>query len=615
MKEYQERYIRNLESVMELADLSGELPDDLDVFLENRRQNLKRIGEIAEENTELLRQNLMPVLDDIISVSPVEAKQLVSFTQKLSAGVRQLDLVLNYTIHNALVTYARKWQKRDMLIEQLYYTGMALFYMQSLIDQTGLKRYRWKMSTMFGEAASYIRHYDEIEDPQIRGYIHRSMANLALAYTWDGEDAPQKLNAIRRSMNVLTDPVYHEMTPSLPWDLFLLKSHQERTTAMTLLRRGWNDPGLVSDVMESAVFVWEKQLEQAKKKGRRPSVRWWLEYEMAQYHCGVYTLSVFLTHIEEMYMGLEEQDFSEDGIFGNVNLPAYYTLYLERDREILRKKRQVVQYMYHRIMRYAKNAPNSRLNSSLFRSLMSVLQAFQEYPAGITQKEFLCQIIICRNPDLYVFLKLTATLSCMVARRALRDCPEVFVGLPGFRDEQEVRKKEQKILQFVYEGGELHDIGTFSFLNLVTLSGRSWLEEEKVMYESHTTLGEKILARCESTRPYAPIALGHHRSYDGKDGYPQAGSQRTSDLTQTATDIVAVVSRFLTLLEDNPYRGMRRMTFSEAFERIGQEAGKGLSPVFADLLLSMRDEVMAVLPEERNRSYAQALRLLKGQEE
>ncbi len=81
-----------------------------------------------------------------------------------------------YHLHNALLAYARQVGNRDMLIRELYATAMDLFYMQDLLQYTGHSPYRLKMGMLFGEAASYIKQYDEIQNTDTRGYIHRSTA-------------------------------------------------------------------------------------------------------------------------------------------------------------------------------------------------------------------------------------------------------------------------------------------------------------------------------------------------------------------------------------------------------------------------------------------------------
>ncbi len=614
MREYQEKYIENLLQVMALSDFSSGIPEDIPQFIEERRQNNIRIRGIIRENTELLRTNLMPVLDDIASASDEEIAELEDFASHLLRGARQLDLVLNYTVRNALVAFARRHGRRDMLIRQLYHTGMALFYMQQIIRLADKNDYNWKMSLMFGEAASYIRQYDEIEDAETRGYIHRAMANLALAYRWDTpEEAERKSKAIRRSFHVLTDPEYHRKTPSLPWDTFLYKSHQERTTAMQMLRMGTADARIVREVMESAEYVYKKQMEDVEKKGRKPSARWVLEYDIALYHCGVLTLSQLLTSMEKVFMDQDAHDFSMDGLWGNAMLPAYYAEYLRSDESLIGRKKEVLLYMYGRMIRYVHGVPNGTLNSRLISHLLDGLTTFIEYPDGIQARDFLINLVISRDPDIYVFLQLTADITRMITQAALETVPEQLVGVLSCEDVSEVRRRGPEIAQFAYECGMLHDIGIFLFDSLVTTAARSQLEEEKRMYGYHTDAGRRILSRCESTQKYVPAALGHHRFYDGSGGYPEE-YRREEDPNRQITDIVGIASYLVGLTDVKFGGGSVGLTPEEALAQVRREAGTRLSPVFVQLLPQIEGELTAYLREGVVRAYEQAFDRIRGED-
>lgn len=135
---------------------------------------------------------------------------------------------------------------------------------------------------------------------------------------------------MRRSIQILQDPVYRAKTPSLPWDTYLYKSHQERSVAMGLLRRGNSDGQLIREVMESAEYVWERQMEICRKKGTSPGLRWQLIYQESQYYCGLRPLSYLLTQLEKYYLDCDRDDFSSEGMYGNIFLPALYGHYLER---------------------------------------------------------------------------------------------------------------------------------------------------------------------------------------------------------------------------------------------------------------------------------------------
>lgn len=150
MRPYQEQYIDNIEQVMVLSDTSGELPEDIDAFLRSHGEKAAAIRRIIQENTELLRTCLFPVLDDIVTADQEEVGQLEDFAAHLSQGGQHRDLYLHYMIHNALVTHARHWEKRDMLIRELYHTALALFYLQENMDSLGERAYSWKMGMLFG---------------------------------------------------------------------------------------------------------------------------------------------------------------------------------------------------------------------------------------------------------------------------------------------------------------------------------------------------------------------------------------------------------------------------------------------------------------------------------
>lgn len=614
MREYQEKYIENLKEIIELNRISSEVPADAAAFLEERRQKIVRIRKIIIENTAMLRQSLFPLLDDIVSANEEEIKNLEDFAASLVSGVSQLDLLLNYSIHNALVVYARKWGKRDLLIKELYHTGMALFYMQDIIDRAGKNRYRWKMGMVFGEAASYIKQYDEIKDPQIRGFIHRSMANLALSYKGINiEEGQQKLKVIRRSLQILEDPAYHEKTPSLPWDLFIFKSHQERTTAIGLLRAGIHDSDIIREVMESAEYVRERQLENSRKKGIKPILRWQMVYESAQYHCGVQPFSYLLHWMEKVYMERDESDFSEEGIYCNIFIPALYAEYVSK-QGYQAKKKMVLNHMYRRIVAYVSSMSNNQMDEKMLRSLFACLQSFIEYPDGIKQKDFLLKLIVCRNPDAYVVLRMAAQISKMTAAAAFEKQPEILLGILGCKTVEDLHACKKEILQFVYESGMLHDVGMLTFNNMVRRIGRSWMEEEKEMYQYHVYAGQHVLARCASTHPYALTALGHHRFYNEKGGYPEEYTRKENP-NQAATDIVSAAAFLVRLMDDITYVNRESMTLTQALNRMQKkDAGTRLSPAVVSLLADMQPELERYLADGKVKAYEEAFQLLKGKD-
>ncbi len=612
MKPYQERYIENLKEVYRLNAPPAEIPQDAALYMARRGERIRRVRELSQENTALLRQELFPLLDNIVSATKEDIAGLEDFAAHLVSGAAQLDMVLSYYLHNALLVYARRWEKRDMLIRELYQTAMALFYMQELASKAEKFPYRPKMALLFGEAASYVKRYDEIEDQETRGYIHRSMANLALVYSsLNEEDGRRKMAAIRRSLQILQDPAYHQKSPDLPWDLYIYKSHQERTTAVGLLRAGIAcSPQELGEVMESAEYVITRQNESSLARGDRTALRWKYSYEAAQYHCGIRPLSYLLGWMEKAYMARDESDYSQEGVYRNMFLPAVYASYIQQNPDYRLKKKEVLGLMYRRMAAYVRSMPDNHLGESTLQQLLACLQTFVEYPDGIQQKDFLMDLVVCRNIDAYAASRMAAEVAVQLVDQALDLCPDFLTGSFGWEKDQ-LFSRRQELRDFAFESCLMHNVGVLVYGNMVRRIGRSWLEEEKELYQYHVFTGADILSQNESTKPFVPAALGHHRFYSGQGGYPQEYS-REQDPAPAMTDLISGAIHLIRLMDDRVFLTAQPLPLEAALDQIRQDAGGRLAPQVSQLLLGMEAWLAEYLKDGQQKAYQAAISLLSG---
>lgn len=607
MREYQEKYIANLNRVFELNAVPVELPSAQE-YAAHRARRAQELHELSQENTAMLRQELFPLLDNIISATEEEIANLAEFAAAMNHRGAYLDLVLCYYLHNAIITYARHWRKRDLLICHLYHGAMALFYMQEILRRADRTDYCWKMSLLFGEAASYIKQYDQIEDMETRGYIHRAMGNLALAYSGlDEADGRRKQAAIRRSLQILEDPVYHEKSPDLPWQLYLTKTHQERTTGLGLLRAGVADPQIQREVMESAEYVLD---ELSRKQGGKIPLRWRYAYEAAQYHCGVRPLSYLLNWLEQVYMARDEKDYSPEGFYCNMFIPALYASYVGHNPGSIYKKKYVLSFMYRRLEAYVRKMSDHQLSETTLSNLLGCLQSFVEYPDGILEKDFIMTLVVCRNPDGFASSYMAAQIAQMMVRRALDDCPEALTGALGFQDAESLRAHQAELEVFVYEACLLHNVGSLAFSNLNHRIGRSRLEEEENMAHCHVYAGARLLNQSPSTQPYVQVALGHHRFFNGKGGYPKE-YKREDDPNVMLTDLVSAAVHLVRLMDDR-ITSDGSLPLAPAMEELRSGSGTRLDPQWCQLLARMEPQLRDYLRTGQTDAFETAFLLLRG---
>lgn len=104
--------------------------------------------------------------------------------------------------------------------------------------------------------------------------------------------------------------------------------------------------------------------------------------------------------------------------------------------------------------------------------------------------------------------------------------------------------------QRVHLAGLVHDIGKIGLSpGLLEKAGPLTLEERRAM-QSHSEIGERILANVDTYREIAAIVRSHHERVDG-NGYPDGLSD--DDIPLLAR-IIAVADAYNAMTSDRPYR-------------------------------------------------------------
>lgn len=80
--------------------------------------------------------------------------------------------------------------------------------------------------------------------------------------------------------------------------------------------------------------------------------------------------------------------------------------------------------MNRNVADYVHRVPNNQLNDQLMRYLLSFLQGFVEYPGEMQQKDIITRLIACRNPDAYVFSRMTAHMTRMLMEKVIELVPD-----------------------------------------------------------------------------------------------------------------------------------------------------------------------------------------------
>jgi putative nucleotidyltransferase with HDIG domain len=208
----------------------------------------------------------------------------------------------------------------------------------------------------------------------------------------------------------------------------------------------------------------------------------------------------------------------------------------------------------------ALNVRLERVNVSFVRSLVTTLDARDEYTAGHSA----AVAIYARD----------------IASR---------LGLP------------EELQQLAHQCGLVHDVGKIGLpAGLLEKPGALTLSERREM-ERHSAIGERILAEVEGWSEIATIVRHHHERWDGQ-GYPD---RLVADAIPPISRIIAVADAYNAMTSNRPYRDA--MPSGVARHRLAQ----GVGSQFDTSVVVAFEAILAVAGEDYRRAEGKNFTLVE----
>ena len=516
MKEYQERYIANIKRVNQLKDVYSQADEGFSVWYEGRLQAKKEMEILKKENIDLLNKDLFPVLDSLYEADAQTLQDLQDFADALMDWKTNLDCGIYVLIHESLLSMYRVRKDRNKIIQELYKLGMGLYYRNRMFQgsQTELaKKIYFENEMVFTEGGSYLKYFDRIDDEETKGYIIRSLANISISTT----DRKRRIATTAKVINIVSDPYYREMAPSLPWDAYLRKTYQQMSANRSTLSDGGLSKEELSSIMEACQIIFEPE-----KENKDPNIRWlWPFYEM-EYSCGFTDLKTTLSRMEKLIESTPYDRYDESGLYGNVQLPIYYGRLLQNNPQYTKEKNiRFLKYAYDKMMKALLSFPREKIDDFYFYDIALLVFSYYETEGVDTYHDVISRLIGRIFPQNYIRMKKAGEIASLFAAKIYENDPSHFDDISFIKEIKDPKEKEDVLLNYVKDCGLYYDFGLTS-MNMKKITDiRDLFEQESEIFTLHTQFGYDNLGTRESTKRFADIARGHHRWYDQSDGYPK----------------------------------------------------------------------------------------------
>lgn len=268
--------------------------------------------------------------------------------------------------------------------------------------------------------------------------------------------------------------------------------------------------------------------------------------------------------------------------------PFYTLLYINHLADIsVAEKKQTVMRICRDIVQAYKNRIDQQLSTDFVRDLerLSTDTYLTRYLDYKQYTRFLYALSVSTQTTTYAHSVHVAKIAKVLTKCIIKHKPEMLIGLLGCNTISEVKTNKRKFYQFIYNASMLHDIGKNSIVSVVNDDYRPLTQKELEFVRRHPSLGAKYLNKYPELAQYADIALGHHKWYNGKGGYPDNFDNTTSPI-RLFIDIVTLSDCIQAATE----KIGRNYRYEKSIDAVMVELRKGAGTIYNPDLVDLVDK-------------------------
>ena len=620
-------YIERLEMIRRLSSPSLEGIVDADVYSEQLKDNFTRIGKLAYENRAFLETALFPLLYSATGLSAEQTEALRALGENLLSATEaeNLDLPIMSLISNRLLQDAAE---HDDVASTIRHLDLRMDTCYALMIMIGRIRAYPELAEHFrsegldiGRRILACLEKDAFSalDAQSRSTVLTDARYMAVFY--EGSHGDERLRSpelehLDAMLELSEDPFYRALMPDYDWRYFRYRALNYYAKSTDLCNERGFGPGLLEKICqrtEDFAALWHSDPQTFSRFDNERQLN--LLLTRNRWLAGRLTREEYFNTIVALYSSRDPWQYDLNGIYDNLQIPLEIICMLDPEHLTEQDVSSLIRF-YRHMIRYAFNMPNSGSLSTMLEYYIGIMDRFIEVPGGPSFEEMSLQCLAALHPPTYVHSIMVADIAACLCDHMIDAFPERLIGALGCETAEEVTRRRDEILDYTLHAARCHDFGKLSIIDTIFVYGRNLFDMEFELIRTHPRTGWQMLRRYPATRPYADIALGHHRWYDNSRGYP-ADFNTAESPAKPIIDLV-LCADCLDAATDSVGRSYRQgKTLDDFIHEIGPECGTHYPPWIVDLL---RDEatgaaIRQILEEGRKETYRSTYRLLRRMSE
>jgi HD-GYP domain-containing protein (c-di-GMP phosphodiesterase class II) len=548
-----------------------------------KEQTAKKAALITQNN-EIINGQLRPLLANPRSICEEDADKLFALTQKLYTYTVNLDIGIALEIHLSLIQYAKINNDCDRLVRSLYSAGFIYlqFFTRFKTDRDFIL-YAKKALHLFTKGASYKARYFTVENRETRMYIHRCIANVyviqgSLRSHDDKKALAPFLDSIDTALRFWRDEKVRSYDPSFPWDAYINNTHQNICAWIDVLRKQSTENRDIALAMRvyNSYKVLEENLEYSDSRYWSDTRTRYVKYN-AHYFMGKISPDNFLNEMRGLFYQVEDDDYSNKGLYGMLSIPDAIITHIRDSARVIDKwVLREIDAIINRIINYLKKMPKTVDRQEAAGYISSCSKHILERMGFTNYMALLLKLVSFDRMTNYVHALQVQRLSEILSAHLIQSQPELFSDVNDAGD-------TAALMQLISQAALYHDLYRTLYLDTGSACSRRLYEFETFFIQKHTcsaTLKEIGSVEADSI---LHVIQGHHKWYDGSDGYPKWFDNRSSKY-KIIIDIVSVADSIAAATDTVCRSYAPPLSLEEIIAEIRKQAGTRYSPFIAKAL-------------------------------
>lgn len=561
------------------------------------RRKSETIRALYTNNEDMIRNWLMPFVrankKEPEQMDPELAEMFMTHVDFFcSEGFR--DYQVTVPVLKLLLRYYEVNGNKKRLMDAYYFMGVAIMEMhryddavecfQRSIDLYLTEQEQWEDYRLF--RAMYAYYY------RLLAAVCREKINQKQLYQFQQEAMQNWVGDVSKSMfsekKIVAAQSIFRSLPGIVIGILLDRGSDVMPELWEEIEAEYElQAKLYGDIykVDSRIYVLHNKMQlvagRISKQDYRALIwkKWELEYESNHNHFefGVSSYNILFSS------DVTDEDFAVEQLF-YMNPSYTYIYYLIPELIRYCPDPLIQKEIFAEVHRYYAESPvingEYLVDARIERQLMTLFANCTDLD---TTLEMLNGIYISRQVMTVIHCAMVSRLASAMTRVFIREKPELFVGQLDCKTVEDVIQRADELVEFTGKAGRCHDLGKIVCSDIINLQGRRITDAEFELIRKHPMAGANLAGCIPALRPFQDIALGHHRSFDGKKGYPEEFDIHKSD-KKIFMDIIKICDCIDAGTDQLGRNYAKTKDFPTVLEEMKAEKGTRYSDELVDLL-------------------------------